>query len=318
MVSAPAHLHAGNIDMHGGLGRLYGTLGFTISQPRLVAVFEPCSQPRVRGPGGAARLMEDALELLRSSYGLPGLCAKVLQSIPRGVGLGATTATVLAAATAYNTLFDAGISLEDAALLAGRSTVSGLGFHSFRLGGALLDSGFPVGCRTCIPPLIARYELPASWRFVAVVPSRAVPLVREVKEMEDKVLSTMPPMDSREAEKLSRLLVMKLLPALAEHDLPTLLEALTEFNSRLGAEYWAAVQHGTYCCPLAEEAAEIMKRHAGGAAQSSWGPTVYTIVPSASEAARLAEMLRAWLSSRGGGSLYISPPDNRGAVVRRL
>jgi beta-ribofuranosylaminobenzene 5'-phosphate synthase len=317
LVSAPSHLHAGNIDLHGGLGRLYGTLGFSLAQPRLVVVYEPCSETRVVGPD--AGLHEWAVEALRSEYGLPGLCVRVLQAIPRGVGLGATTAAVLAAASAYNRLLGAGIDLRDAALAAGRSTVSALGFYSFTRGGAVLDGGFPVDAAGwAIPPLIARYELPSEWRFLVVLPSRAVPLVREVKEREDEVLAKMPRMDPGLAERLSRLLLMKLLPALAERDLPTLLEALTEFNSKLGREYWSSRQRGTYCCPLAEEAAELLRSIAGGVAQSSWGPAVYTILPSPSAARRAAVDARSWLLRRGGGMVYVSPPDNRGASVKPL
>lgn len=318
LVSAPAHVHAGNIDLEGGLGRLYGTLGFTLSQPRLVTVLEPCSSTRIEGP--QAGLVEWAVEGLRSEYGLPPLCGRVLQAFPRGVGLGATTAAVLSVAAGYNALLSAGIDLRDAALALGRSTVSALGFYSFTRGGALLDGGFPVGAERGyrIPPLLARYELPGEWRFLVVVPAAAVPHVREVKEREDEVLASMPSMPVRMAERLSRLLLMKLLPALAEGDLEALLEALTEFNGGLGREYWSARQHGTYCCPLVEELAGLLRTLAGGVAQSSWGPTLYTILPSPSAARRAAEKVRRWLNSRGGGAVYVTPGDNRGAVVERL
>jgi len=314
VVSAPAHLHAGNIDLEGSLGRLYGTLGFTISQPRLVASFEVCGETKAEGP--QAGLLEWAIEGLRSAYGLPGLCARIHQAIPRGVGLGATTAAVLAAASAYNALTAAGIDLRDAALELGRSTVSALGFYSFTRGGALLDGGFPAGEKGLrIPPLLARYELPQEWRFVVLLPAAAAPYVREVKEREESVLEELPPMSPRLAERLSRLLLMKLLPALAERNLPVLLEALTEFNGRLGAEYWSSRQAGVYCCSLVEEAAGILRGLAGGVAQSSWGPAVYTIAPSPWEARRVAEAARRWLRGRGGGYVYVSPPDNRGARV---
>ncbi|KXA88613.1 hypothetical protein AKJ62_04825 [candidate division MSBL1 archaeon SCGC-AAA259D14] len=37
-VRAPAHLHAGNFDLAGDLGRLYGTVGFAIEDPSLEIV----------------------------------------------------------------------------------------------------------------------------------------------------------------------------------------------------------------------------------------------------------------------------------------
>lgn len=39
-VEAPAHLHAGNMDLNGELGRVYGTVGFTINCPRVVVKVE--------------------------------------------------------------------------------------------------------------------------------------------------------------------------------------------------------------------------------------------------------------------------------------
>ncbi len=169
-----------------------------------------------------------------------------------------------------------------------------------------------------IPPLVARHELPERWRFLVAVPSAAVPLVREYKDREAEILESMPPPPPGLAERLSRLLLLKLLPAAVEGDLETLLEALTEFNGGLGSEYWSSRQGGAYCCPLAGELVGLLKQLAGGAAQSSWGPAVYTIFASSWEAARAASTVRRWLTSRGGGMVYVAGPDNRGAVVERL
>ncbi|KSW11869.1 hypothetical protein CF15_03455 [Pyrodictium occultum] len=314
LVSAPAHLHAGNMDLHGGLGRLYGTVGFTISRPRLVLEAWRCSGTRAEGPD--AERAEELAERLGGRLGLPGLCVRIHESIPRHVGMGSTTALALALARAYQLLYGGGFSLEDAALALGRSTVSALGFYSFTRGGMVVDGGFRLEERgRSIPPLIARYELPAGWRFVVAVPREPLPAILEVKEREDEILDAMPIMSEEMAMKASRIVLMKLMPAAAEARLRELLEALEEFNSLLG-EYWAARQKGRYCCPLVEEGIRLLHRlGAAGAAQSSWGPTFYTIAPSLSEALRIAAELEKWLSSHGGGSVYIAGPDNQGARV---
>ncbi|MEM0217559.1 MAG: hypothetical protein QXM73_02260 [Candidatus Nezhaarchaeales archaeon] len=39
-VEAPAHLHAGNMDLNGELGRVYGTVGFTINYPTVIIKME--------------------------------------------------------------------------------------------------------------------------------------------------------------------------------------------------------------------------------------------------------------------------------------
>ena len=319
VVSAPSHLHAGNIDFEGGLGRLYGTLGFTVAAPRMILVFERCSGggSRFSGPGWASGLLEYFSEEVSYAYALPPLCGRVLAYFPRGVGLGATTALALSVVAGFERLFCVEVDLADAAVLLGRSTMSALGFYSFTVGGMVLDGGFRVGGgRYAVPPLIARHELPLKWRFIIVVPWSGVEHVRPIKEREDEILDSMPKPPSGLAERLSRLLVMKLLPAVVERDLKLFLEALTEFNSMLGSEYWSSRQGGTYCCRIVDELARFLKNIAGGVAQSSWGPTVYTVVESYAVAREISLRVKEWLRRRGGGLVYVSQPDNRGALIR--
>ncbi len=49
-VMAPAHLHAGDMDLNGGLGRLYSTVGFAIDRPRLVVDIEESSAVEANDP----------------------------------------------------------------------------------------------------------------------------------------------------------------------------------------------------------------------------------------------------------------------------
>ncbi|OWJ54168.1 beta-ribofuranosylaminobenzene 5'-phosphate synthase family protein [Pyrodictium delaneyi] len=314
IVSTPAHLHAGNMDLHGGLGRLYGTVGFTVSQPRLVLEAWRCPDTRVEG-ADADRALQ-IVDRLQEEFGLPHICIRIHEAIPRHVGMGSTTSLVLSIARAYQLLYSAGVGLADAALALGRSTVSALGFYSFTRGGMIVEGGFLLEEKgRHIPPLIARYELPESWRFVIAIPYEPLPRILELKAREDEVLESMPSMPEEMAMKASRIVLMKLMPAAAEARLEELLEALEEFNGLLG-EYWATEQKGRYCCPLVEEGIRLLHSlGSAGAAQSSWGPTFYTIAPSLSKAKAIASRLREWLSERGGGAVYIAAPDNHGATV---
>ncbi len=114
-------------------------------------------------------------------------------------------------------------------------------------------------------------------------------------------------------EALCRLVLLGMLPALAEHDLAAFGEALYDFNRRVG-EMFAPWQGGLYAHPRSAELVKAL-RSAGvhGVGQSSWGPTVYAVVP-----VDQALELCAWLTSRHGcgtDEVMVTVAANRGAVV---
>jgi predicted sugar kinase len=79
-------------------------------------------------------------------------------------------------------------------------------------------------------------------------------------------------------DALCRLVLLGLLPALAEADLAAFGEALADFNLRVG-EMFAPVQGGPYSNPRIGELVEFIRREGvPGAGQSSWGPAVFAIV----------------------------------------
>lgn len=327
-VSAPAHLHAGNPDLHGGYGRLYGTLGVAITEPRLEVEIEESDDYAVELSGEAASLLDSyvykveryvstAERFLRTAAdlaGCRGLRLKVERVIPPWVGLGGLTPLALAIASAASRLCNP-IDIRDAAIAMGRSTISGLGFYSFTNGGLIFDGGFVAG-EDHIPPLVFRAEVPLD--VVAVVYASPLGLASRVaglKEREREVLRRMPRMDPGFADRVSRMLLMGVLANAADGRWREAFRWLGEFNRALG-EYWAEKQGSIYCCVEVEKAiAAMIEAGAWGAGQSSWGPTVYAFTePSIAE-----EVLRAavrLLRSNGPLLAGIARVDNRGAVIR--
>ena len=51
-IQAPARLHLGFIDLHGGMGRRYGGVGVALSEPRLQISMRSASRLLVRGANG--------------------------------------------------------------------------------------------------------------------------------------------------------------------------------------------------------------------------------------------------------------------------
>ncbi len=309
-VQAPSHVHVGNVDIEGGMGRLYGTLGFTLRWPRLRMFAEEREGLLVEAPASVKRVVEGYARLFSEAYGV-GARIVVEETIPRGIGLGATTAIALSVGAALATLAGRRWTPEELAVKAGRARVSGLGLYAFKHGGFLVDGGFVPG-RPAPPPLIFRALVPSSISVVVAVPD--TPVLDEIlalKEREDEVLESMPPMSSEMACANARRVLMGVLPAAAEGDWATAGRYLYALNSGLG-DYWEARQRGRYCCREAEEAVRIfMESGAYCACQSSWGPTVYGLVPS-----DRAEEARSALASRITGATWITSVSNEGAVLR--
>ncbi len=313
VVSAPSHVHAGNVDIHGGLGRLYGTLGFALEEPRLRVVVEEWEGFEAEGPRAGEAL--GYARLYCRLLGCRGLRVRVLESIPAHVGLGSTTPLALSIGVAASMLAGRGAGLEELALAAGRSTVSALGLYAFKYGGFIVDGGYPAGRRGAeVPPLIFRARVPGDVAVVVALPEALAARVAPFKEREEEVLDSMPVMDECMAARNARLVLMGVLPAMASGDYEAAARLLHRFNAGLG-DYWAARQGGRYCCPEVEELVEAMLA-AGGwcACQSSWGPTIYSLTPR-SRARGVARAAGRVVEGLGGGRVWVTRVDNTGAQV---
>ena len=307
-VSAPSHVHVGNIDIHGGMGRLYGTLGFALENPRLVVEVEASRDP------GVEPWDPDIMRFLEVYGDALGVTARVrvLESIPRHVGLGSTTAKALAVGTALSLIAGAHGDPAELAVLAGRSLVSALGLYTFTHGGFIVDGGFRPGVRRP-PPLVYRAPVPSWLRIVAALPE--TPKLGEIlalKEREDEVLESMPLMPEEQAAANARLVLMGVLPSVAEGDWPAAARMLYRLNSGLG-DYWAERQEGRYCCREVEELiGAMMDAGALCACQSSWGPATYALVPEE----RVDSVLGA--ARRVPGRAWATRVDNLGARIEVL
>lgn len=315
VVKAPAHLHAGNINLTGDLGRLYGTIGFTIDSPYTIVKVNRSERLEVKG--------EDAANATRyakaffDKFGVRGGAKiRVETAIPRNIGMGSQTALALSIATALCRLYGVEAGTEDLALALGRGSITALGVYSFKLGGFLVDGGFKLEDKgKVVPPLMFRYNIPKNLIFVVCLPQKPIPAILKIKAEEERILEQLKPMPRELSSELARVVLMQMLPALLEHDFTIFGRALTAFNGRLGG-YWSDHQHGIYCHPLVEEGVKLMfKEGALGVCQSCWGPTFYGILNKKVKAARLANALREYLTPRGGGEVFYTTSNNEGASV---
>ena len=225
-ISAPAHLHTGNFDLTGDLGRLYGTVGFAIDLPLEVEVAKA---------KGIKAEDKDAYKFAKrfvEKTHIEGAEVQIKREIPKFVGLGFHTTLALSIGVGLSKLYDLNLSVEDVALIMGRGTITALGVYAFKTGGFIIEGGFKVDQREkMVPPLIFQSALPKNWFFVVAVPEESRLKIAKMREKEDEILGNLKVMPKELSDELSRLVLVKLMPAFVEKDLKGFGEALTEFNS---------------------------------------------------------------------------------------
>ena len=158
--------------------------------------------------------------------------------------------------------------------------------------------------------MLTHLPMPPAWRCVIVVPEGKPGLSGDD---EAAAFARLPAPDARAVEHVAHLVLMQLLPALAEADLPEFGTALSEIQ-RITGGWFAAAQGGAFAPgQSAALVGRLREWGATGVGQSSWGPAVYGLAPDATTAATLAERARKILGP--GGSVYEGPFSARGARI---
>jgi beta-ribofuranosylaminobenzene 5'-phosphate synthase len=162
-----------------------------------------------------------------------------------------------------------------------------------------------------VAPLLVRYRVPASWRYVVAIPDGPPGLSGDA---EADAFRRLPPPDLREVERVSHLVLMRLLPSIVEADLAGFGAALSEIQQITGG-WFAAGQGGVFAPGGAELVERFRRGGAAGVGQSSWGPTTYAIADSASRADELVAIAAERVG--GEGRIYSGPFAARGARAWR-
>jgi beta-RFAP synthase len=311
-VEAPARLHFGVLDLRGDLGRRFGGIGAAVPAPSLLLEVAPAPTLRAEGPGpDAERALEFARRFLAHHALSGGAHLRLHRVIPPHAGLGSGTQLGLAVARALADLHSLPTDVRGLARAVGRGRRSAIGTWAFALGGFVLEGGRRDDGED-LAPLLAHLPMPAAWQCVIAVPRGARGLSGEE---ETAAFARLPPPERREVERVAHLVLMQLLPALAEANLPSFGAALAEVQ-RVTGRWFAAVQGGPFA---PGESAELVRRlHQWGAAgvgQSSWGPAVYGLVPDAAAARELGARVRSILGP--GGVVFVGGFSVAGARITR-
>ncbi|SNB78409.1 beta-RFAP synthase [Arboricoccus pini] len=288
VVEAPARLHLGFLDLNGGLGRRFGSLGVAIDglSTRLVATSIPGPDDEISGPE-AARIAVMLPDLRRRLPGLPPVRVTLQAVIPAHSGLGSGTQLGLALTCALTRLAGQPLDLLEAARGLERGARSGIGIGAFLSGGVILDGG--KGADDDPPPVIGRVDFPTSWRIILLMDGRREGLSGAA---ERQAFKNLPPFPAETAGDLCRHAVMAFLPGIARADLTLAGPAIGHIQRRVG-DHFAPAQGGRFTSPdVAAALAGLEALGIAGVGQSSWGPTGFALVDSPERAEALAGQLR--------------------------
>lgn len=308
-VSAPARLHLGFVDLNGSLGRRYGSIGLAVDEPATNVRLSRADATSAHGPEQARVL--SVLETCREALGLTGhYRIDVLSAIPAHAGLGSGTQLALAIGLALMRFEGLSLTPQQIGDLAGRGARSAIGMAAFEGGGFIVDGG--RGALDQPPPVLVQMPFPDDWRVLLVFDPGAQ---GAHGDRETRAFAQLPPFPDNLAERLCRLVLMQLLPALTEADLKTFGAALTQIQSIVGGHFAAAQGGSPWTSPavgaLLKRAAE---EGATGIGQTSWGPTGFGFVPSQDVADRLYHSLVEDAKAKGL-EIAVVKGRNSGATI---
>jgi beta-RFAP synthase len=296
--------------------RRFGSVGLMVQEPGVQLAARPAATWSADGP-----LAERALAYARRfAESLPTGAAQPLRltverASPEHVGLGTGTQLAMAVGRASAVAF--GLPHFNAVELAkrlGRGARSGIGVHGFALGGFLVDAG--KRATEEVAPVAARLPFPLSWRVLLIVPPWGSGLHGPKEEDAfQRLQSQRIPLATTDA--LCRLVLLGMLPALAESDWAAFGEAVYDFNVRVG-EVFASVQGGSYGHrQSAELVAALRAQNVPGVGQSSWGPSVFAITQDPDQALDVIRKIRKQFGLEAD-DVISTPSCNDGASVELL
>ncbi|MDP2072109.1 beta-ribofuranosylaminobenzene 5'-phosphate synthase family protein [Methylotenera sp.] len=329
-VKSTARLHMGFFDLHGGLGRKFGSIGLSLTTPSVELTANPSDKLLVTGL--ASQHAFDIAQKIITKLSLNGAVnLNVKQCIPQHAGLGSGTQFSLAIGAAISRLYQLNLNVVQIAELTGRGSRSGIGIAAFNSGGLLIDGGRVSGLHSSsenklqeaslpvlskvpslkVPPLLARYDFPEHWRILLIFDA-SQPGIHGEEEL--VAFNKLPVFSENLAAHLCRSVLMQAMPALVEQDLNTFGRSIRELQGHVG-DYFAPAQGGRYASK--KVGAVLQYLESTGVAclgQSSWGPTGFAVFENLAEAEKHLQQLKITFAE-SNLTWVICSANNHGAEI---
>ncbi|MCP8322186.1 MAG: hypothetical protein H3Z52_14805 [archaeon] len=319
-VKTPSRLHITLIDLNGKLGRIDGGVGIALEEPSIVLEAELIDNGIIIEGDGSGRALETAKRILSTFNLKGGLHIRILEKYDEHVGLGFGTQLSLGTAFAITNLHRIHVSPRELAEVVGRGGTSGIGVAAFESGGFIVDGGHTFGAnkqkqkflpssasKAPPPQVISRLDFPDDWLVVLAMPKASQ---RIHGSIEVELFSKYCPTPISEVQALSHIILMKLLPSVAERDVIEFGDAISKIQDIGFKKIELSLQ--------SDKVKKLMKimNEAGayGVGLSSFGPTIYTVVDDEKRAQIIAKAAEDGIREIGG-RLLITKARNKGAEL---
>jgi len=310
-ITAPSRIHFGLISFGDQSSRQFGGAGVMLKEPCLRLEVVPSPQFQASGS------MQSRIEAFAKSWvkfhqleEMPHCTINVQKISPQHVGLGVGTQLGLSVAAGLHGFLDTPFpSPAELAMSVRRGLRSAVGTYGFAQGGLIAERGKIAS--EPIAPLDCRLEMPSQWRFVLMRPGNTAGISGAA---ERKAFTELPAVPKQVADRLREELRRNMFPAAASGQFEKFSQSVYDYGS-LSGSCFAEIQGGPYCSPQAANLVEkIRSLGIQGVGQSSWGPTLFAILPNQQQAeefiARLSEDLP------GDETCFsISAANNEGATL---
>jgi beta-RFAP synthase len=312
IVTAPSRLHFGLFSFGCTTGRNFGGVGVMVDAPQ--TRIKLLDSPGFEVTGVVAdRVRAFACRAARAwSLAEPLPCRIDVTAAPREhIGLGSGTQLALSVAAGIAAFFlDRSLDPVDLAHAVGRGTRSAVGTYGFGLGGLIVEAGKTSA--ESLAPLAARVEIPAAWRFVLMCPQAGQGVWGDA---EDAAFAALPPVPETISRSLRQIAMADLLPAASAADFERFSAAMHRYG-RLAGSCYTFQQGGPYANPQLARWVDILRAlGVEGVTQSSWGPTLFALVPDEAAAHHVVHSLRG-LADMDGTDFWIAAPNNQGARIK--
>jgi len=294
IIETPSRLHITLIDLNGAIGRIDGGVGLTIREPNLVLKAEEIEEGievLFEEDGLSSELIDEYREKIQNSAQKiienlkinAGFKFTIKKTYPAHSGLGSGTQISLAVGKTISKIQNKDMNAFSIAKIVGRGGTSGIGVRSFDHGGFILDGGHKVeekpdflpssASKASPAPLITRYDFPQDWKIILAIPN--VPAGASGPK-EVNIFQKYCPIPLIEVQKLSHILLMKMMPSVVEKDLDSFGSSINEVQDTGFKKIELQLQN-----PVINDIIENMRSEgAAGVGMSSFGPTVYAVTDS--------------------------------------
>jgi len=302
IIKAPARLHLGLVKISGKPA--YIAVGFSLEEPFCKLEVKRSSAFRVYGQD--AGRIKTAIKNICAHTGSPlKFSARLTAPLPFHSGLGSGTRHALCAAKAISFLENKKISSIKLAGITGRGARSMMGTALFAKGGFAVD----------IAGEVSRFPAPRQWRVVVIQPdiSKSGHAFTHGPN-ETGMMYKAPACSVREARMLINSVSNEMISGIRENDFLAFSKSLRRLQAS-AVKLFGPFQDGSASTKSGREILRYLQRMGVRAVgQTSWGPTLFAVLPSLSQAESLAEKLRG---NREVKSATVTRISNRGFRLRK-